>query len=199
MPQRAHYRRDARTLRAGFTLIELMVVMVIIGVVVAGTLLSLGSVGRDSELEKERDRLYALIDYVRERAALQTVEYGLRCEQGGFRFVMYDSRQASWIEDPLDESLRARTLPAGLDLSLKIEDRQIVLPKHTQASGSAAKGSAAKGGRPLDLTPQIMLFSSGDLTSFKLTLARAAAGRSALLSSTPTMKVEKGDIVEKPT
>ena len=194
MPQRAHYRRDARTLRAGFTLIELMVVMVIIGVVVAGTLLSLGSVGRDSELEKERDRLYALIDYVRERAALQTVEYGLRCEQGGFRFVMYDSRQALWIEDPLDESLRARTLPAGLDLSLKIEDRQIVLPKHTQASGSAAKG-----GRPLDLTPQIMLLSSGDLTSFKLTLARTAAGRSALLSSTPTMKVEKGDIVEKPT
>jgi len=58
---------------AGFTLIELMVVVVIIGVVITATLLSLGATGRDSQLEQERDRLAALIDYVRERAGLQTV------------------------------------------------------------------------------------------------------------------------------
>mgnify|MGYP001480114567 CR=1 FL=1 len=83
--------RSIRLALTGFTLVELMVVIVIIGLVAAGTLLSLGSSGRDSQLEQERDRLAALIDYVRERAALQTIEYGLRCEQGGFRFVMYDS------------------------------------------------------------------------------------------------------------
>ena len=35
----------------GFTLIELMVVMVIIGLVAAGALLSLGGTGRDSQLD----------------------------------------------------------------------------------------------------------------------------------------------------
>ena len=100
---------------AGFTLVEVLVVVVIIGVIITATMLSLGSTGRDSQLEQERDRLAALIEYVRERAAMQTVEYGLRCEIGAYRFVMYDSRAAKWVEDPLDETLRARTLPAGLD------------------------------------------------------------------------------------
>ena len=187
--------RYARRRFAAFTLIELMVVMVIIGVVIAGTLLSLGTTGRDSQLEQERDRLYALIDYVRDRAALQTVEYGLRCEAGGFRFVMYDSRQARWVEDALDESLRPRKLPPGLELALSVEDRAIVLPLAATVAGSDAKGQ--RGVSP-DLTPQVMLFSSGDLTSFKLTLARTGAGRSAQLTGTAAGKLEKSDILEKP-
>ncbi len=175
---------------AGFTLVELLVVIVIIGVVIGATLLSLGGRGRDSQLEQERDRVAALIEYVRERAALQTVEYGLRCEQGGFRFVMYDSRKAQWLEDPLDEALRPRTLPAGLDLALSVEDRPIVLPR----PADPGKGDAVP-----DLTPQVMLFSSGELTRFRLTLSRSVAGRSVVLTGSPAGKLEVGPIVEQAT
>jgi len=175
----------------GFTLVELLVVVVIIGVVmVTGALLSLGATGHDSQLEQERDRLVALIGYVRDRAALQTVEYGLRCEQGGFRFVMYDTRKAQWLEDPLDDSLRARSLPPGLALTLSIEDRAIVLPRPADPSAH---------GVPPDLTPQIMLFSSGELTSFRLTLARSGTGRSSTLTGTSAGKFVVGEIVERPT
>ncbi len=179
-----------RSLRpaAGFTLIELMVVVVIIGVVIAATLLSIGGSGRDSQLEQERDRLAAIIEYVRERAALQTVEYGLRCESGDYRFSMYDSRTGKWIEDPLDDTLRARTLPAGLEMALSIEDRPVVLPVRTDAKRSDA---------PQDFTPQIMLYSSGDITSFKLTLLRTGVGRSALLTGTADGKVQVGAVTEK--
>jgi general secretion pathway protein H len=173
---------------AGFTLVELMVVVVIIGVVIAATLLSVGSTGRDSQLEQERDRLAALIDYVRERAALQTVEYGLRCETGDYRFSMYDSRTGKWVEDPLDESLRARTLPAGLELALSIEDRAVVLPARTDAVRKNA---------PKDLTPQVMLYSSGELTSFRLALLRTGIGRSALLTGTADGQLQVGAVVEK--
>src|SRR5882672_2532415 len=200
-----------------------MVVIVIIGLVAAATLLSIGGRGQDSQLEQERDRLAALVDYVRERAALQTVEYGLRCEQGGFRFLMYDNRQARWLEDPLDDALRARKLPAGLEIALVVEGRAIVLPQSaaavspaaaaTRPSAAAANASAAakasggtqvSGATPTpgtvtDLTPQVMLYSNGDLTSFKLTLSRTGTGRSTAMTGSSAGKFEVGAILEKPT
>jgi general secretion pathway protein H len=181
--------RPASAATTGFTLVELLVVVVIIGVVIAGMLLSLGSTSRDSQLEQERDRLAALIDYARERAALQTIEYGLRCDTGGYRFVLYDTRTASWREDPLDDALRPRSLPAGLEISLSVEDRPIVLPPRADPRSKA----------PLELTPQVMLFSSGELSSFKLRLARTGTGRSALLTGTVAGRLEVGDVVERPT
>ena len=203
--------RLARRSLAGFTLVEMLVVIVIIGLIAAATLLSIGGSGKDSQLEQERDRLAALVDYVRERAALQTVEYGLRCEQGGYRFLMYDNRQARWLEDPLDDLLRARKLPAGLEIALVVEDRAIVLPRSSATakpeasatlSGSAATkggGAATPPGTTPDLTPQVMLYSNGDLTSFKLTLSRTGTGRSTALTGTSAGKFEVGAIIEKPT
>ena len=166
---------------AGFTLIELLVVIVIIGVVIGGALVAFGGRGRDEQLERERDRLVALSTYVQERAALQTIEYGLRCEQGGYRFVMYDSRKNLWLEDLLDEALRPRLLPAGLDMTLVIEDRKIVLPIHLDEKRITAS---------TDLTPQVILYSNGDLTKFTLTLLRTASGKSAALSGSAAGKIE---------
>lgn len=215
----------ARYSPAGFTLIELMVVIVIVGFLAAATLLSISGSGKDSQLEQERDRLAALIDYVRERAALQTVEYGLRCEQGGYRFLLYDNRQARWLEDALDDALRARRLPAGVEIALAVEDRNILLPRSPAAAKPGAP--AAKPGAPAtqpgatasppgatatqisaaqkssdatpELTPQVMLYSSGELTPFKLTLSRAGTGRSTVMTGTSGGKFAVGAIVEKPT
>jgi hypothetical protein len=62
-------------------------------------------------------------------------------------------------------------------------------------------GNKTRGRRQaeLDLTPQVMLYSNGDLSSFKLTLERTGTGRSAAISSTNAGKVESGAIVETPT
>ncbi len=134
----------------GFTLLEMLVVVVIIGLVAAGAILSLGATGRDRQLEQERDRLSALIDYVRDRGAMMTTEYGIRCGQHGYRFVYYDNRTLSWQPETLDETLRERRLPSGLDLQLVIEGRPIVLDDHaldySSAPGSPAGSQPSPGG-----------------------------------------------------
>lgn len=216
---------------AGFTLIEILVVVVIIGILSFGVLLSISLTGRDRELETESDRLLSLVNYAREQAELQTREYGVIFHDDGYQFVAYDPRRGHWREVYEDEVLRQRRLPEGLDVTLVVESRPIVLtptgnakqdskPKSQARSlkdmtslqdvnslkDLAAKdGSAGSGAiRGLDdtsatlkdekpITPQVVIFSNGDLTSFEATLERDGGLRSVTLAQD-----DKGQVIEKP-
>src|SRR5580658_3537410 len=113
--------------QGGFTLLEMLVVVFIIALLASAAILSLGATGKDSGLEKERDRLSSLMSYVRERGAILTLEYGIRCGPHGYRFVYFDNRTNQWQPETVDETLRLRKLPPGLNLNLIIEGHQIVL------------------------------------------------------------------------
>ena len=115
--------RCAHPATAGFTLIEILIVVLIIGLISAGMLLSFGLTGRDPELEKESDRLLALFTYVREQAELQTREYGVLFQDDGYEFLAYDMRRAAWRGVFEDDALSARKLPDGLGIRLSVEAR----------------------------------------------------------------------------
>jgi general secretion pathway protein H len=159
----------------GFTLIELLVVCVIIGIIVAGVVLSVSVLGQDHALETERDRLFALLDYARDQASLQTRELGLYCTQDGYRFLAFDPRTNLWKDITEDDALRARPLPDGLSIRLAVESHDIVLT-------SAAKADKLPKTDPQNYKPQVMIFSNGDLTSFELTLERAGTDHTATIA-----------------
>jgi len=158
--------RGARGAR-GFTLVEILVVVAIIAIVSVGVVLSVTLTGRDRELEKESARLVALINYAREQAELQTREYGLLFDDQGYEFLTYDARRAQWRSVSEDDALTVRKLPDGLDVRLTIEARPVVLKRVADAK---------------DKTPQVMIFSNGDLTSFAATLERDAGVRSVTVT-----------------
>lgn len=162
---------------AGFTLIELMVVVVIIAVVSAGAILAVSLTGHDSQLERESERLLQLVTYVREQAEMQTREFGLRCQPDGYEFVTYDTRLAKWRTADDDEALRARSLPGGLTLRLTVEGRAVVLKPPAEAD---------------EPVPQLMIFSNGDLTAFELSVEREAGSTITLTSD------ESGKLISKP-
>jgi len=201
----------------------MLVVVVIIGLVAAGAILSLGATGRDRQLEQERDRLSALIDYVRDRGAMMTTEYGIRCGEHGYRFVYYDNRTLSWQPETLDDTLRERRLPSGLDLQLVIEGRPVVLDDHaldyngpggapgSQALAAAQSGDTGGASASSDLgaasldapavddnAPQIMLLSNGDTNSFVLTIERPSAHHSITVKSNADGSISVGDVVQSP-
>jgi general secretion pathway protein H len=153
-----------------------MVVVVIIGIVTAGALLTLGAVGRDRELDSESERLQALMNYAREQAELQTREYGLQFEPDRYRFVVFDHRKQMWVDEELDDSLRERDLPEGLQVRLVIEGRPIVVRRPPPDSR--------------DRTPQLMIFSNGDLTPFELSLQREGGAPSVTLSADQQGRIE---------
>jgi len=153
-------------------------VVVIIGIITAGILLSVNVTGRDRELEKESDRLLALFTYAREQAELQTREYGVMFQDDGYEFLTYDARRASWRSVFEDDALKARRLPDGLGFRLSVEARPVVLNRPKEAK---------------DKTPQVMIFSNGDLTTFAATLQREDGMRSVTLTEDT-----QGQVVEQP-
>ncbi|HEY3785910.1 MAG TPA: prepilin-type N-terminal cleavage/methylation domain-containing protein [Steroidobacteraceae bacterium] len=232
-------------LSSGFTLVEILVVVVIIAIISLGVLLSVSLTGRDQELEHESDRLLSLVNYAREQAELQTREYGLIFHDDGYQFLAYDPRRGHWREVYEDEALRQRKLPDGLDVTLIVESRPVVLvptdaaqhdskPKSqakalkditslkdaTTANADSGSGSGTRSGptqgsmlgsssapgaiRSMEdtsdtledekpITPQVVIFSNGDLTSFQVTLERDGGARSVTLAQD-----EKGQVIAKP-
>jgi general secretion pathway protein H len=162
---------------AGFTLIEILVVVLIIAVISSGMLLAVSVTGRDRELEKESDRLQALVTYAREQAELQTREYGVMFQDDGYEFLAYDMRRAAWRSVFEDDALGARKLPDGLGVKLIVDARPVVLTRPKDAT---------------DKTPQVMIFSNGDLTAFAATLERDAGVRSVTVTQD-----DNGEVIEQ--
>ncbi len=151
-----------------FTLIELLVVVVIITVISAVALLSIGILGDDRDLQREARRLSSLIELANDEAAIQGRDYGLEIMESGYRFVEYDPFLNQWYEMIGDDFLRPRQIKEGLEFELTIEDRRVLL------DASAAETERDEDDTDLtdDYIPQILIMSSGDVSPFELRLLR---------------------------
>jgi type II secretion system protein H len=135
-----------------------MLVVFIIGLIAAAAVITFGGDRRDTELDREAERLDALLDYVREQAELQTRDYGFRVNELGYQFVVFDVLQNQWRTADEDDALREREFPPGIEPEMVVEGRRIVLDQKKQAID--------------DFKPQVMIFANGDLSSFEVSLRR---------------------------
>lgn len=125
----------------GFTLLELMVVIVLIGVLLGMVSFATGN-NPARQARQEASGLIQLLHKLREQAVLEGREYGVRLETDGYQVLMLDG--PDWR--PAGTAYR---LPAGLQLRLEQEGQALKL-----------------GDRPGQ--PHLLLLSSDETSAFTL-------------------------------
>ena len=153
--------RPAPAPEAGFSLLELLVVVAIIGLLVRAVTLSWNLLGNDREIEEETSRLRGVIDLLHEEALMQTRDYGVMFTQTGYRFYVFDYRELKWVEPPNDRLLEQHVLSPQLSMTLVLDGREVPLVPDFESQDIE------------NAEPQIMLLSSGEVTPFSLEMTRS--------------------------
>ena len=175
-------RPPAAAARAsGFTLLEVLVVVVIIGIITSMAVISVNVLGGDHEMQQEAERLQAILIQSREDAMLQSRDLGLRLDESSFEFLEYDGRTERWrpvLGDPL---LRERTLPSGLRVQLRLEDRDVQLKPRQPATERDP------------IYPQVILQASGEIVPFDVIFSRDGSDEQRRVTGTVEGRVELHD------
>jgi general secretion pathway protein H len=175
----------------GFTLVEILVVVVIMAVVISMAVLSIGVTGRDSQLDEESRRIEGLIDLLHERAVLEGRDFGILIEPAGYEFLVYDTARSRWRAFNDEHEFRHRALPKGVTFQLEM-DSQVVVLKPIERKGASDEAPPA---------PQVAIAASGEGTPFRLTLMRAATRARASVAGSALGKttIENSNQPEKRT
>jgi general secretion pathway protein H len=155
-PMSLRTRRECTIATRGFTLIELLVVVVIVGVLALALTLSIGG-SEERRLTREAERFQLLVGQACAQAELSGREIGVVVAANGFSFRLLTGTE--WQDAYAEGELRPRQWIEGLRIELSREGRIVDLS------------------RARDDAPQLVCFSSGELTSFALTLALGDAAR----------------------
>ena len=157
----------------GFTLIEMMVVLLIIGIVVSSVVLSINTDDVKEHMEIEMNRLRALINLAREEAILQDHDMALVIKKDSYSFQWYDIKQEKWLAVDDGQVFRERKLPLGTNMVLLIEDLPTT-EKHSQPGTSLALDAKDKEQQQQEEedVQRVVIYPSGELFPFELILQK---------------------------
>ncbi|AHE96939.1 type II secretion system minor pseudopilin GspH [Thioalkalivibrio paradoxus] len=157
----------------GFTLFELLVVLLILGLVAGFAVLAVG--GAPSRvIEQEARRMVELAGLARDEALLTGQERALGFSRDGYAFleqVLLDDDRVTWVEverTPLGPRSLERL---GLELRLRQQNRAVPLDERADR-------------------PQVLFNGAGEVTPFELELRTAQAGAVLRITGLPDGRLE---------
>ncbi len=137
--------------RAGFSLLEILVVLTILAVLTGTVILSFTGAESEQALKGAAERMSMRIELARQHSLTRNREWGIYVEEAGYRFAEFDPDQRIWTE-MIQRPFNENDLPDLVSLSLDLEEYDS-LPFEEE-----------------DDLPQILIFSSGEITPFTLLL-----------------------------
>lgn len=159
----------------GFTLVEVMLVMLLIGLLATTVVMSFSGESNEEQLEKEAERFQQIFQFVAETAMLKQQEWGLYVQNERYGFLYYNNKDAKWAEADQPLSLQQYKLPQDITLQLELEglpgeDGNLLSQLDWQLDDETKPDEKSK----IPVLPQVFILSSGEISPFKLILKKTA-------------------------
>jgi general secretion pathway protein H len=156
----------------GFTLIEVLLVIVVIGLMVAAIQVNFYSNKPQAKLEQEATRFAATFNLAAEYGLLNNIELGLYIDKNTYQFIGYDDLR--WSPIPDGELLSVYQLPEEIKIELIFDDLPLEEPSLIDVdlftpddkTLEQMEEGLAEDKKPL--IPQVYILSGGDITPFRL-------------------------------
>lgn len=189
-----------RRAMSGFTLIEIMTVVVIIAFMAGMAVMALGGNNSDDKMKQEAQRLAELIRLAGDQAIMRGKELGIELTETGYRFAVLENRKWKAVSDLKEFSERKLPEPLKLNIALDSDAKELFGnslshkdEEEAGGKGGGSKGGAKDGGKGGDdkgaggedaaadgepgaedesskLNPQIFILSSGEISPFAVGL-----------------------------
>lgn len=179
-------RRQSKAV-SGFTLLELLVVIFIIGVAISFAAISLSGGTRSYEIKSAAKRLYAVTNLALEEAILTNSQIGLRFDidmdsdditslRYLYQWLVYDTEEQRWLPLSEHEVLSDSKLPEAVRLELEVEGQSLIVGGEKEKKSMFAPVETDEDDDEEDpdkvvLEPDIYFLSSGELVAFNIKLA----------------------------
>lgn len=154
--------------RAGFTLLELLLVMTIIGILAATVTLAVSDAGQRQRVQTEAERVALAIELARTEALTRNEIWGVSVGPTGYAFQTYDAAADAW--HVLDEApFQPREAEDGLRFAVRAERGQRA---DQDADGAPAVPSRDEDdARSAAEFPSIAILPGGEITPFEVVVS----------------------------
>ena len=156
--------------RAGFTLLELLLVMTIIGILAGTITLAMSDAGQRQRVQTEAERVALAIELARTEALTRNEIWGVAVGPTGYAFQTYDLAADSW--HVLDEApFQPREAADGLLFAIRADLGQRVEAEESGDAAAVFLASEDGDARFAAELPNIAILPGGEITPFEVVVS----------------------------
>ena len=158
------------TRRSGFTLLELLLVMTIIGILAATVTLAVSDTGQRQRLQSEAERVALAIELARTEALTRNEIWGLSVAPTTYAFQVYDLNAGAWREVE-EQPFQRRTAEDGVVFRAQTNFARLAQAGNRVDEESTLAERLLQGNSDDDPPPTIAIFPGGEVTPFQLVVS----------------------------
>lgn len=160
----------------GFTLLEVMLVLLLIGLLATTVVLNFSGESRAERLDKQSIRFQQLFQFVAETAQLKQQEWGFYTKGERYGFLYYDNKNQKWLAADEPKSLSQYQLPEDISVQLDLDgfaavEDNLLRDLEWQIDDDNQEDDQ----QATPVLPQVFILSSGEISPFKLIFIEKSA------------------------